>query len=141
MTNHKATVIGVFDDRTNAEQAINELRGSGFREDQIGILTHGVERRTAPADAKADATRTRWDDGAGLGAAVGAVTGTGLGLAVAAGLMTGVGPVIAGGTLLALLASAGTGAAVGGVLGGLVGLGVPEEEAKYYHQEFTSGRT
>ena len=142
MRNHKATVIGVLEDRTQAEQAVNDLRRAGFRDDQIGILTHDTERPTAVRPhLKPDATRTRWENGAGLGAAVGAVTGTGLGLAVAAGLMTGVGPVIAGGTLMALLASAGAGAAVGTVLGALMGLGVPEEDARFYEKEFESGRT
>jgi hypothetical protein len=62
-------------------------------------------------------------------------------LAVAAGLIPGIGPIIAGGALMALLASAGAGATVGTVLGALVGLGVPEDEAKYYEGEFSSGRT
>jgi hypothetical protein len=62
-------------------------------------------------------------------------------LAVAANLIPGVGQVIAGGTIIAILASAGTGAALGGVVGALVGLGVPEEEATYYDSQFKTGRT
>ena len=46
-----------------------------------------------------------------------------------------------GGALAALLASAGAGAAVGTVLGALIGLGIPEEESKFYESEFTAGRT
>ena len=34
-----------------------------------------------------------------------------------------------------------TGAVAGGVAGALVGLGVPEEEATYYDQQFRDGRT
>ena len=44
----------------------------------------------------------------------------------------GVGPIIAGGALASTLAGAGIGAAAGGLLGALVGLGIPEEEARYY---------
>ena len=60
---------------------------------------------------------------------------------MAAGLIPAIGPVIAGGTLMALVASAGTGAAVGTVLGGLIGLGIPEDDAAYYDSEFRTGRT
>jgi hypothetical protein len=144
MATRTATVIGVFEDRDSARAAVSELRRAGFREDQIGLVTHDTDRAPPRGDESGipgEPTHTRWEEGAGIGAAAGAVTGTGLGLAVAAGLIPGVGPVLAGGTLMALLASAGTGAAVGTVLGGLVGLGVPEEEAKYYSGEFTSGRT
>jgi hypothetical protein len=145
MTTHSATVIGVFEDRDQAHRAVDDLRRAGFREDQIGLVSRDNERPTddgrAKSGATSESTATLWEEGAGIGAAAGAVTGTGLGLAVAAGLIPGVGPVIAGGTLVALLASAGTGAAVGTVLGAFVGLGVPEEEARFYEGEVTAGRT
>ena len=32
------TVVGVFEDRQKAQQAVNELKQAGFREDQIGIV-------------------------------------------------------------------------------------------------------
>src|SRR5262245_51469050 len=134
-----AAVVGVFDDYRRPEQAIQELRRSGFRDDEIGILSRTTHM--SEAGIVNDPTHSHWEEGAGIGAAAGALTGTGLGLAVAAGLIPGVGPVIAGGTLAALLASMGTGAAVGTVLGALVGMGVPEEEARYYEGEFNAGRT
>src|SRR5581483_1361175 len=123
---YAAAVVGVFDTRRQAEEAVAELRRAGFRENELGILS----RTDAPgmdSGLAHDPTHTRWEEGSGIGAAAGAVTGTGLGLAVAAGLIPGVGPVIAGGTLAALIASAGAGAAVGTVIGALVGLGIPEE--------------
>jgi len=48
--------------------------------------------------------------------------------------------VIAGGTLAALLANAAGGAAIGTLAGSLMGAGIPEEEANYYHNEFEQGR-
>jgi hypothetical protein len=145
MATRHATVIGVFQDREQARTALDELRRAGFGDDRIGMVSRDrTDLPTASGEKPGlleNASQTRWGEGSGLGAAAGAVTGTGLGLAVAAGLMTGVGPVIAGGTLMALLASAGAGATTGAILGALVGLGVPEQEAKYYEQEFTSGRT
>jgi uncharacterized protein (TIGR02271 family) len=56
-------------------------------------------------------------------------------------MLPAIGPVIAGGTLASIIASAATGAAVAGVGGALVGMGVPEDEAKYYESEFKAGRT
>jgi hypothetical protein len=65
--------------------------------------------------------------------------------ASAALLIPGVGPVVSGGLLATALAGAATGAATGAVAGGvtgaLVGLGIPEDEAKYYDEQFREGRT
>jgi Heat induced stress protein YflT len=127
-----ATAVGVFQNRQEAQAAIDALRRAGFRDDQIGMA--------AREQVEQDAAATQVEEGAGIGAAAGAAAGTGLGLAVVAGLMPPVGPIIAGGTLIALMASAGAGAAVGTVLGALVGMGVPEEEAGYYDREFAAGR-
>ncbi len=56
-------------------------------------------------------------------------------------MLPAIGPVIAGGALAAIAASAAGTAAAGGLIGALVGLGIPEEEAKYYESEFNEGRT
>lgn len=139
----QTTVVGSFANRTEAQDAVRSLREVGFPEEQIGILGKRMEyhgETTSHSGLPNDPTHSRWEEGTGVGAAAGAVTGTGLGLAVAAGLIPGVGPVIAGGALMALLASAGVGATVGTVVGGLIGLGVPEDEIGYYQDEMTSGR-
>ncbi len=126
-------VVGVFSDRQDAERAITDLESAGFRDDQIGILTR-------PDRGAGAATTRETGSKAGEGAATGAVVGGILG-AAASLLIPGVGPVIAGGILATVLGSAAVGAAAGGVLGGLVGLGVPEDEARYYEGEFKAGRT
>ena len=33
----RSTVVGVFEDRTQADRAIADLRTAGFRDDQIGV--------------------------------------------------------------------------------------------------------
>ncbi len=142
--------VGIFQDRTNAADAIRDLRAAGFRDSQIGLISkHDADwddraGRKLASDRSGlanDPTHTHWEEGSGIGAAAGAATGVGLGLAVAAGLMPPLGPIIAGGTLVALLASAGTGAAVGTVVGGLIGLGIPEEHAATYERDVNEGRT
>ena len=51
----------------------------------------------------------------------------------------GIGPVIAAGPLLAALAGIGIGGALGGFAGTLVGLGIPEYEAKRYEGQLLKG--
>jgi len=134
------TAVGVFASREEAQEALQALRGAGFRDDQLGLLTRD-DLKSMGAGVVHDTTGSRWEEGTGIGAAAGAATGLGWGLAVAAGLLPAVGPVIMGGTLVALLASAGTGAAAGTLLGGLIGLGIPEDDAAYFDGEFRAGRT
>ena len=132
-TIERSTVVGVFIDRVQAEQAINELRRAGFSDDQIGFILHGnpTEEGKTGSDA---------GTGVAAGAVSGGVIGGVLG-AAAALLIPGFGPAIAGGILAATLGGAAIGAAAGGIMGALTGLGVPEEEARYYQSEFEAGRT
>jgi hypothetical protein len=51
----------------------------------------------------------------------------------------GLGPFIAAGPIMAALAGAGTAGVVGGLLGALVGMGMPEYEAKRYEGLVRSG--
>jgi hypothetical protein len=51
----------------------------------------------------------------------------------------GVGPLIAAGPIVAALAGAGVGGAVGGFAGALVGVGIPEYEAKRYEGRIAKG--
>ena len=78
----------------------------------------------------------------GKGAAAGMVTGGIVGgvLAAAVALIPGVGPVLAGGVLAAFFGGAIAGTAVGGLLGAMSGLGVSEEEAKFYQRHFDEGK-
>ena len=51
----------------------------------------------------------------------------------------GLGPFIAAGPLMAALSRAAAGAALGGVTGALIGLGIPEYEAKRYEGKIKAG--
>jgi len=134
----RSTVVGVFEDRRQADQAVAELRKAGFREDQIGVA---MRRDEGMSDAESTTGDTYAEEG-GIG---GALAGLGLGALAGVGVLAGVipviGPAIAGGTLGIILSNAAAGAGVAGLIGALVGYGIPEEEAKYYHSEFEAGRT
>jgi uncharacterized membrane protein len=68
-----------------------------------------------------------------LGGALGWLVGIGA-LAI-----PGVGPFIAAGPILAALSGAAVGAAVGGITGALIGMGIPEFEAKRYEGRVKEG--
>ena len=139
-TTQRPTVVGVFDNRADAEKAVEELHRAGFRDDQIGFAARGGETAEGTTE-----WQTAGPGEAGEGAAKGAVSGGIIGAilgALATGLIPGIGPVIAGGLLAGIIGGAAAGAAGGGLLGALVGsMGVPEEEARYYDEEFRAGRT
>jgi hypothetical protein len=139
ITRTKNTAVGVFDDARMAQAAVEELRGVGFREDQIGVVTrHGVEHDGVVTEG----TAPRWEEGAVIGAAAGA----GIGALWAVGMATIalpplLPPILVSSWLISVLASAASGAAIAGIAGALIGLGIPEDEAAYYEGEFKSGRT
>jgi uncharacterized protein (TIGR02271 family) len=137
-TTSRSTVVGVFRDRAKAEEAVDALHRAGFRDDQIGFAAHEGE---TPEGSEAIGHGTEAGEGATKGVVSGGIIGAVLG-ALATGLIPGIGPVIAGGLLAGIVGGAAVGAAAGGLMGALVGsMGVPEEEARYYDQEFRSGRT
>jgi len=142
MMAQQLTVVGVFEDRLQADRAVDALRRAGYRDDQIGIaLRYGGESVIGPTGDNAIA---REESHAGTGAVAGALTGLGLGALAGLGVLSGVipviGPAIAGGTLGVILTNAAAGAGLGGVTGALIGAGIPEDEAQYYQGEFEEGR-
>ena len=134
----RTTAIATFEDRARAQQAIDALKRAGFTDTEIGVTA----RDTDPSGATNDgAKETHAKEGAIAGVTAGAGVGALWGLGILAGVVPAIGPAIAGGTLAALLSSAAAGAATAGVAGALIGLGIPEDEATYYENEFRSGRT
>jgi uncharacterized protein (TIGR02271 family) len=134
-----ATVVGVFEDPDQARAAIEALKYDGFSGDAISILSPD----RAAAEAIAEDTGTHAGSGAATGAVAGGVLG-GLGgwlVGVGALAIPGVGPVIAAGAFAAALGGAAIGAGVGAIAGALIGMGVPEEHAKYYEGEARAGKT
>jgi uncharacterized protein (TIGR02271 family) len=86
----QSIVVGLFQDRTMAEQAVDELERAGFSPDQISYSGHGAS------------------------------TG---------GFLEGLKSLFTGDDT------------TGGVHDDLVGMGMPEEDAQYYDQEYEAGRS
>src|SRR5215218_283492 len=136
----RSVAVGVFEDRRHAQAAVDDLRRAGFREDQVGVIARDEAGRVSTTVETAG-TGSMMAEGAATGALAGAGAGALWALGIAAGVLPAIGPVIAGGVLASVLASAAGGAAVAGIVGALIGLGIPEEEARYYEGEFKAGRT
>ncbi len=134
----RAAVVALFDDRTSAERALDDLVQSGFRPEQIGLAVRDAGPAVEPPPLGPD---TKEGEGAVTGAVAGSTVGGLIGAALATGLLPGVGPVIAGGLLLGIVGGAASGAASGGLLGALIGLNVPDERARHYERHFHSGLT
>ncbi|GCE14090.1 hypothetical protein [Tengunoibacter tsumagoiensis] len=136
-TTERTTAVGAFTEQALAERAIEELKRSGFTEDQIGFVarhSHAVDGREVPADDLGSGTVSSTATGAVGGGVLGGVIG-----AAASLLIPGLGPALAGGILAATLGGAAIGAVAGGFVGSLVNAGVPEDEAQYYHDQLTRG--
>jgi len=139
MLQHRDTVVGVFGDWGRARDAIAVLKDAGFAAEDISLL---MPDGGAAQDMAAE-TGTR----AGAAAARGAVAGGLLGdlggwlVGVDAVAIPGLGPFIAAGALASVLGGAALGAGVGAITGALVGMGISEDEARYYEQEVRGGQT
>jgi len=133
----QVTVIGVFQNRAAATDAVDALRAAGFPNDTIGFATR---EDAAPANVE-DAESTNAEEGALSGAAIGAGVGGLVGLGVVAGLVPVIGPALAAGTLGTILTNAAGGAAVLGLTGALAGWGMSDADVDYYENEFEEGRT
>ncbi len=130
-------VTGLFNNRTEAEVAVNALLARGCKREDLNVLMSD----TTHAKEFAVKTGTKAAEGAGVGGVVGGTVGAVLGIVVAVGstiAVPGLGLMIAG-PVAAALAGVGAGAAVGGLVGFLVGAGIPEDRAKVYEAGLRNG--
>ena len=137
MSGKNTAVYGIYRDTVALGGGLEALRAAGFRGTDISVLMPenvGTKDFVHKKDTKAP-------EGATTGVASGAVIGGALGWLVGIGALAipGLGPFIAAGPIMGLLAGAGAGGAVGGVAGALIGMGIPEYEAKRYEGRVKSG--
>lgn len=134
------TLVGLFDDRSVAQGAVQDLISAGVSRDAISVVanegsggaqTHSVDEHGNLAGA-----------GASAGVSSGAVVGGIAGLLIGAGFtILPIAGFLLAGPIAGLIAGAATGAATGGILGGLIGLGIPEEHAELYAEGVRRGGT
>ncbi|MGH9825864.1 MAG: hypothetical protein ACREDR_21760 [Blastocatellia bacterium] len=129
-------VTGIFKTRSTAERAIEDLVNIGYSREDISLLMSDATRGREFALQMA----TKAPEGAATGVAIGGVIGAVAAGLVALGVLVVPGlPLVAAGPVVAALAGLGAGAAAGGLTGALIGLGLPEHEAKFYHEAIEQG--
>jgi hypothetical protein len=120
-----------------ADRIVTALKSAGFSNNDISVLfpDKGTTRNFAHEK------NTKAPEGAVTGAGSGLAVGAALGWLAGIGLLAipGVGPFIAAGPIMAALSGAAVGGTVGGITGALVGMGIPEFEAKRYEGRVKGG--
>lgn len=129
-------IIALFNTQVLANAAIRDLEVNGFASEKVGLVVKDMDGGTVvspEADAALRPAHTTEDAVAGglIGGTVGAFLA-----ATGALVIPGIGPFISGGILVALI-----GGGAGWLVGGLAGLGIPEEDARYYQEQVEDGRS
>ena len=132
-----SAIFGVYAATSDVKQAVDAMKSAGFTNAEISALCadgNGIVDCVQEKNTKAP-------EGAATGAVSGAMIGGTLGWLVGIGNLAipGVGPFLAAGPIMAALAGVGAGGTVGGLAGALIGLGIPEQEAKKYENRIRSG--
>lgn len=141
-----AMIIGVFKDRSDAENAIDELHDLDYDAKDISVMTKSDDDATVVHENGSPIA-----EGTATGATTGGLIGGLAGLLVGLGALAipGIGALLIGGPLAAALGLSGaaattvsgavTGALAGGLVGALVSLGIPEEDAQVYEEHIKQG--
>src|SRR5579859_5200356 len=120
MAVRNTAVFGIYTTRMAAETAVGELISAGFPSSDVSVLLPEVQSAKQLA----------------LGAVGGAF---GLLAGIGALAVPGLGPLIAAGPIIGALAGVALGSTVGGIGGALIGLGIPEFEARCYEGHVKDG--
>src|SRR6202044_2123241 len=137
MAGKNTAAFGIYRTQADVEYAVDLLRAEGFRNTDISVLfpeNQGTKDFAVEKNTKAP-------EGTAAGATTGAVVGGALGWLAGIGALAipGVGPLIAAGPIVAALTGVGVGGTIGGIAGALVGMGIPEYEAKRYEGRIKEG--
>ena len=133
------SAVGVFDSSAEAESALAQLRAEGLGPDDVSVMMRDGRAAEQPEEQSGGSPIA---GGAATGAVFGGLLGGLAGWMVAIGAIAipGVGLVVGAGALAATITGIGIGAAAGGIIGSLLGMGVPEEDAREYEGHIREGR-
>lgn len=120
-----------------AETIIANLKAARFSNNDISVL---MADKSGTRDFAVE-HNTKAPEGAATGVGTGAVLGGTLGWLAGIGALAipGLGPFIAAGPIMAALSGATIVGALGGFTGALIGMGIPEFEAKQYEDKVKKG--
>ena len=131
------TAVFCIAELNQAEHVVRRLQAAGFSENDISVLMADKQGTRDFAHEHHTKAPEGASVGAGTGLAVGGVVGWLAGIGALA--VPGLGPLVAAGPILAALSGAAVGGTVGGITGALIGLGLPEFEAKQYEGKIYKG--
>ncbi len=144
------TIVALFNNHIQAENAAKEIRDQGLKTSDISIVAKQGNQYTTDTDTTTEqntavgiannpnATMNIKNDNISDGVVTGGILGGLAGLLLGAGTMIvpGLGIIAAAGPITGLI----SGAVTGGVVGGLIDLGIPEQNSKTYESEIKSGK-
>ena len=131
------SVFCIAQDEAQACRIVDLLKSNGFSDNDVSVLLSDKQGTRDFAHEK----NTKAPEGATTGVATGGILGGAVGWLAGIGAIAipGIGALIAAGPILAALSGAAIGAAAGGLTGALIGMGIPEYEAKRYEGKVRSG--
>jgi hypothetical protein len=132
-------VFATFRDRLHAEAGVKELVSSGFREEDISVL---LAENVGTKDF-AHERHSKAPEGAALGGILGVIIGATLGALAGLGMISipAIAQYLTAGPVVDALAGAGAVGVLGAIIGAMIGLGIPEFEAKRYRGLIKEGRS
>ncbi len=155
----KKVVFGLAKSAADADRMVSALQRAGFRNDEISVLLseekgavhfregtdvgefEGPSTTSRKKGSLGTEKHTKAPEGGVTGATAGGIIGGSIGLLLGVGSLAipGLGIFIAAGPIVAALSGSAVGGAVGLLLGTLVGMGIPEYEAKKYEDNLKNG--
>jgi hypothetical protein len=138
--------IGIFSTYHQVETALNALRSLSFPMQDVSVMVREPDRNNSGRIALDHSySGNKLEETAVAGSLTGGALGSLAGLLIGLGgiFIPGFGVIAVGGavaTALAATLSGGViGASAGGLLGGLIGLGIPEDRARFYSDRLSKG--
>jgi uncharacterized membrane protein len=132
-------VVAIFDDRSQAEAAVQDLQQQGVAADQISaLLRHNEVSASAEEAIALDREAEETGEDVAIGGTVGGLAGLLGGLALFS--VPALGPFLGVGVLATTIGGVAIGSAVGERMAHLSTLGVPHERAQRYGSALEAGQ-
>lgn len=129
-------ISGIVQDRETFAGLVDALHQRGYGENDISVLM-AEEARQRMFTAKEN---TKAPEGASIGGVTGGIAGAIIGgLTLVGSVFTSGAAMLVAGPIVGALTGGAIGVASGGLIGALIGLGMPEHEARFFEKALEKG--